>query len=300
MVHKEVSGMKFQANIVGKRKLFYIVSVVLILAGMVSMLFQGLNLGIDFTSGNKMIVQFEQDVNIAELRNTLVENGLTGSKIQELDNGSYVLKTSELTQDMEESLIDTLEAKFGALEVLSSGLIGPSIGAELKKSAAIALTLAVILMLCYITFRFELHFAIAGILALFHDVLAVVAVFSIFQLEVDSTFIAALLTVFGYSINDKIVVFDRIRENLTKVRKDELADLVNTSIAQSFTRSMNTSISTLILLLALLFFGGTTTRIFVLAMAIGVVAGTYSSLCIASPIWYDIKMKQKGNHVEAK
>lgn len=300
MVHKEVSGMKFQANIVGKRKLFYIVSVVLILAGMVSMLFQGLNLGIDFTSGNKMIVQFEQDVNIAELRNTLAENGLTGSKIQELDNGSYVLKTSELTQDMEEALLGALEAKFGALDVLSSGLIGPSIGAELKKSAAIALTLAVILMLCYITFRFELHFAIAGILALFHDVLAVVAVFSIFQLEVDSTFIAALLTVFGYSINDKIVVFDRIRENLTKVRKEELADLVNNSIAQSFTRSMNTSISTLILLLALLFFGGTTTRIFVLAMATGVVAGTYSSLCIASPIWYDIKMKQKGNHVEAK
>ena len=300
MVHKEVSGMKFNANIVGKRKLFYIVSVVVLLAGMVSMLFQGLNLGIDFTSGNKMIVQFEQDVNIAELRNALAENGLTGSKIQELDNGSYVLKTSELTQDMEEALIGALEAKFGALDVLSSGLIGPSIGAELKKSAAIALTLAVILMLCYITFRFELHFAIAGILALFHDVLAVVAVFSIFQLEVDSTFIAALLTVFGYSINDKIVVFDRIRENLTKVRKDELADLVNTSIAQSFTRSMNTSISTLILLLALLFFGGTTTRIFVLAMAIGVVAGTYSSLCIASPIWYDIKMKQKGNHVEAK
>ena len=300
MVHKEVSGMKFQANIVGKRKLFYIVSVVLILAGMVSMLFQGLNLGIDFTSGNKMIVQFEQDVNIAELRNTLAENGLTGSKIQELDDGSYVLKTSKLTQDMEEALISALEAKFGALDVQSSSLIGPSIGAELKKSAAIALTLAVILMLCYITFRFELHFAIAGILALFHDVLAVVAVFSIFQLEVDSTFIAALLTVFGYSINDKIVVFDRIRENLTKVRKEELADLVNTSIAQSFTRSMNTSISTLILLLALLFFGGTTTRIFVLAMAIGVVAGTYSSLCIASPIWYDIKMKQKGNHVEAK
>ena len=292
--------MKFQANIVGKRKLFYIVSVVLILAGMVSMLFQGLNLGIDFTSGNKMIVQFEQDVNIAELRNTLAENGLTGSKIQELDDGSYVLKTSKLTQDMEEALISALEAKFGALDVQSSSLIGPSIGAELKKSAAIALTLAVILMLCYITFRFELHFAIAGILALFHDVLAVVAVFSIFQLEVDSTFIAALLTVFGYSINDKIVVFDRIRENLTKVRKEELADLVNTSIAQSFTRSMNTSISTLILLLALLFFGGTTTRIFVLAMAIGVVAGTYSSLCIASPIWYDIKMKQKGNHVEAK
>ena len=120
-----------------------------------------------------------------------------------------------------------------------------------------------------------------------------------FQLEVDSTFIAALLTIFGYSINDKIVVFDRIRENLVKVRKEELAGLVNTSIAQSFTRSMNTSISTLLLLLALLFFGGQTTRIFVFAMVVGVIAGTYSSLCIASPIWYDIKMKQSGNHVEA-
>ncbi len=292
--------MKFQADIIGKRKLFYLISVALLLAGMVSMLFQGLNLGIDFTSGNKMIIEFEQTINIAELRNALGEQGLTGSKIQELDDGSYVLKTSELTQEMEETLINALEAKFGALTVHSSNLIGPSIGAELKKSAAIALVLAVILMIVYITVRFELHFAIAGVLALFHDVFAVVAVFSIFQLEVDNTFIAAILTVFGYSINDKIVVFDRIRENLVKVRKDELPSLVNTSIAQSFTRSMNTSISTLILLLALLFFGGTTTRIFVLAMAIGVVVGTYSSLCIASPIWYDIKMKQKGNHVEAK
>lgn len=269
--------MKFQADIVGKRKLFYIISLVVLMAGVGSMLFQGLNLGIDFTSGNKMIVEFEQSVEIAQLRTALTEHGLEGSKIQELDNGAYVLKTSELTQEAEEALINALEAKFGALTVHSSGLIGPSIGAELKKSAAIALTLAVILMIVYITFRFELHFAIAGVLALFHDVFVVVAVFSIFQLEVDSTFIAAILTIFGYSINDKIVVFDRIRENLVKVRKEELAGLVNNSIAQSFTRSMNTSISTLLLLLALLFFGGQTTRVFVLAMVIGVVVGTFSS-----------------------
>lgn len=300
MEHKEVPRMKFHADIVGKRKIFYVISVVLLLVGVVSMLFQGLNLGIDFTSGNKMIVQFEQQVDIADLRITLQENGLEGSKIQELDSGAYVLKTSELTQETEETLLTALETKFGTLEVLSNGLIGPSVGADLKKSAAIALTLAVILMLIYITFRFELHFAIAGILALFHDVFIVVAIFSIFQFEVDSTFIAALLTIFGYSINDKIVVFDRIRENLVRVRKEELAGLVNTSIAQSFTRSMNTSISTLILLLALLFFGGQTTRMFVLAMVIGIIAGTYSSLCIASPIWYEIKMRQKGNHVEKK
>ena len=131
-------------------------------------------------------------------------------------------------------------------------------------------------------------------------IFVVVALFSISQLEIDSTFIAALLTIFGYSINDKIVVFDRIRENMGRVKKDQLSGSVNDSIRQSFTRSMNTSISTLILLLALFFFGGQTARIFVLAMIIGVVAGTYSSLCIASPIWYEFKMHIKGNRVQAK
>lgn len=193
-----------------------------------------------------------------------------------------------------------LETRFGEFEIAESGLVGPSVGAELKKNAVIALGLAILLMIAYIAYRFELQFAIAGVLALFHDIFIVVAVFSIFQLEVDSTFIAALLTIFGYSINDKIVVFDRIRENMGRVKKDRLSGLVNDSIRQSFTRSMNTSISTLLLLLALFFFGGQTTRIFVLAMIIGVVAGTYSSLCIASPIWYEFKMHAKGNRINTK
>ena len=123
MERKEVPGMKFKADIVGKRKFFYIVSVVLLLAGVVSMLFQGLNLGIDFTSGNKMIVQFDETVNIADLRNAIGEQGIAGSKIQELDNGSYVLKTPELTQEAEEALVNALEAKFGALTVQSSGAV---------------------------------------------------------------------------------------------------------------------------------------------------------------------------------
>ena len=193
-----------------------------------------------------------------------------------------------------------LTGRFGALEIVESNLVGPSVGEELKKNAVIALGLAVILMIAYISYRFELHFAIAGVIALFHDIFIVVAIFSILQLEVDSTFIAALLTIFGYSINDKIVVFDRIRENMGRVKKDQLSGIVNLSIRQSFTRSMNTSISTLILLLAMLFFGGETTRIFVLAMSLGVIVGTYSSLCIASPIWYEIKMHFKGNRIETK
>lgn len=287
-------------DVIGKRKIFYVISAVILLAGMVSLLVQGMNLGIDFIGGNKLNLQFAQQVEIADLRATLNENGLEGSKIQEMDDGSYMLKTIEMDQATQDALMANLEDKYGEITIVSSGLVGPSIGAELKKNALIALTLAVILMIAYIAYRFEMYFAISGVLALFHDIFVVVAIFSIFQLEVDSTFIAALLTIFGYSINDKIVVFDRIRENLGRVKKDRLSGLVNDSIRQSFTRSMNTSISTLILLLALFFFGGQTTRIFVLAMIIGVVAGTYSSLCIASPIWYEFKMRQKGNRVDTK
>ncbi len=287
-------------NVIEKRKIWYVISAVILLAGLVSMLVQGLNLGIDFAGGNKTTVQFEQQVDIADLRTALNENGLEGSKIQEMDNGAFVLKTAEMDQAAEDALMADLTERFGTCDILSSGQVGPSVGNELKKNAVIALALAVLLMLAYISYRFEPHFAIAGVVTLFHDIFVVVAFFSIFQLEIDSTFIAALLTIFGYSINDKIVVFDRIRENLSRVKKDQLSALVNESIGQSFTRSMNTSISTLILLLAMLFFGGETTRIFVLAMSIGVVAGTYSSLCIASPIWYEIKMHIKGNHVEGK
>ena len=287
-------------NVIGKRKIWYAVSVVILLAGMVSMLVQGLNLGIDLVGGNKITVQFEQQVDIADLRTALNENGLEGSKIQELDNGAYMLKTSEMDQAKQDSVMADLTGRFGAVEIVESNLVGPSVGEELKKNAVIALGLAVILMIAYISYRFELHFAIAGVIALFHDIFIVVAIFSILQLEVDSTFIAALLTIFGYSINDKIVVFDRIRENMGRVKKDQLSGIVNMSIGQSFTRSMNTSISTLILLLAMLFFGGETTRIFVLAMSLGVIVGTYSSLCIASPIWYEIKMHIKGSRIETK
>ena len=287
-------------NVIEKRKIWYVLSIVILAAGLISLLFQGLNLGIDFIGGNRINIQFAEEVDIAQLRTALTENDLESSKIQLLDNGSYLLKTEEMDQAKQDAVMADLETRFGKFEIAESGLVGPSVGAELKKNAVIALGLAILLMIAYIAYRFELQFAIAGVLALFHDIFIVVAVFSIFQLEVDSTFIAALLNIFGYSINDKIVVFDRIRENMGRVKKDRLSGLVNDSIRQSFTRSMNTSISTLLLLLALFFFGGQTTRIFVLAMIIGVVAGTYSSLCIASPIWYEFKMHAKGNRINTK
>ena len=155
-------------------------------------------------------------------------------------------------------------------------------------------------MIGYITWRFEWRFALTGIVALFHDVLVTLAVFSIFQLEVESYFVAAILTIFGYSINNTIVIFDRIRENVVRVKKDALAGVVNQSIKQSLTRTINTSVTTLILLFALVLFGGQTTRIFVLAMIIGIVAGTYSSIFVAPSLWHDLRMKSKKKVVEIR
>ncbi|MBR4945329.1 MAG: DUF1298 domain-containing protein, partial [Peptococcaceae bacterium] len=156
-------------SVIQKRKIWYAVSVVILLAGMVSMLVQGLNLGIDFVGGNKIAVQFEQQVDIADLRDAMEENGLGNSKIQELDDGSFVLKTIELDQAAQDAVMADLAERFGSMEIVSSNMVGPSVGAELKKNAVISLVLAVILMIAYISYRFELHFALAGVIALFHD-----------------------------------------------------------------------------------------------------------------------------------
>ena len=183
---------------------------------------------------------------------------------------------------------------------MRSEAVGASVGSELLKNGLIALFVAILLMIAYITWRYEWRFAVTAIAALFHDVLVTLAVFSICQFEVESYFIAAVLTIFGYSVNNTIVIFDRIRENTVRVKKDQLAEIVNLSDKQSLTRTLNTSISTLILLVALFLFGGQTTRMFVLAMIIGIVAGTYSSLFVAPSLWYDLRMKSKGKIVEIR
>ncbi len=280
-------------DFIGKRKFWYILSLLVIIPGLISLMLQGLNLGIDFAGGTIAQVKFQQEVRIEDLRAELTDQGYGTSKIQAMDDGSYQIKTTYLEQDQQNQLIEGLKNNLGELELLRSEAVGATIGRELVTSGLLALGIAILLMIAYIAYRFELKFAIAGIVALFHDILIVISVFSIFQLEVDSTFIAAILTIFGYSINDKIVIFDRIRENLHKVKKDELLGVVNTSIKQSLTRSINTSVSTLILLVALFLLGGQTTKLFVLALIIGIAVGAYSSIFFASPLWYDMTMRGK-------
>lgn len=287
-------------DFVGKRKICYIISSVLIIAGILSMFIQGLNLGIDFAGGNLFQISFTEQTDISEVRSAINDLDIGTNRIQELDDGSYQIKTLYMDQSAQEQFVADLGDKLGGCTLLRSEAVGASVGSELLKNGLIALFVAILLMIAYITWRYEWRFAVTAIAALFHDVLVTLAVFSICQLEVESYFIAAVLTIFGYSVNNTIVIFDRIRENTVRVKKDQLAEIVNLSDKQSLTRTLNTSISTLILLVALFLFGGQTTRMFVLAMIIGIVAGTYSSLFVAPSLWYDLRMKSKGKIVEIR
>lgn len=280
-------------DFIGKRKFAYALSCIIIIAGIVSLFVQGLNFGIDFTGGTVFQVQFEDNKEISDLRDELGTMGYDGAQIQQMDNGAFQIKTEFMDQTAQDEFEQQLKDASGSFEVLSTNAVGPSIGQEILLSGILALIVAVVLMVVYITIRFQWRFALAGNIALFHDILVTVSIFSIFQLEVNSNFVAAILTIFGYSINDTIVVFDRIRERLGSVKRDNLAMTVNNAIQSTLRRSLFTSLTTLIPILCVFFFGGETTKVFVLALIIGIVSGTYSSIFVASPLWYDMSMKSK-------
>ncbi|MEW6425777.1 MAG: protein translocase subunit SecF [Bacillota bacterium] len=276
------------------RKIWYLISIVIILPGLISLAVRGLNLGIDFTGGNILEIRYEQPVAVEKVRETVAALGLETSRgIQQSGEKDFLIRTRHLSQEEIDKLLAGLE-KPGKFEILRNESVGPVIGRELTYKAILALIIASILMVIYITIRFEFKQGIAAIIALIHDTLVVTGIFSIFQLEVDSAFIAAILTIIGYSINDTIIIFDRIRENMrSRAKGESLEDLVNKSLWQTLTRSVNTVLAVLFVLVALYFLGGSTIRNFVLAMLIGVVSGAYSSVCNASPLWVDFKLLEK-------
>jgi len=280
-------------DFIGKRKIWYIISLFIIVPGLFSLAIQGLNLGIDFAGGNLIQAQFAQKVTTEEVRSALGAINLQESGIQASENNTFIIKTMVMEESEQDNMVSTLENELGELEILRSEKVGPTIGKELRKSGFMALGIAILLMVAYITFRFEFKFAVAAIIALVHDILLTVSIFSILQIEVDSAFIAAILTIFGYSINATIVIFDRIRENMKKNKKFELTSLVNTSIMQTMVRSIITTVTTLFVLFALFFFGGETTKNFVLALLIGVTSGAYSSIFLSSPMWIDLRHLSK-------
>ena len=271
-----------------RRKVFYIISLLIIIPGLVSLVMNGLNLGIDFTGGSIVQVQMDSSVQSAQVRSALKEIGMERADVSKSGN-QFLIRTTELDQEQTRQLLDALESKFKNVEFLSAESVGAAIGKELTNKAILAVIIAAFAMLIYITIRFEWTFGVAAIVSEIHDVLFVLGLFSLFQWEINTSFIAAILTVVGYSINDTIVIFDRIRENLRMKRKEDYANLVNRSITQSLNRSINTVLTSLFALVALLMFGGGNIRYFILAMVIGFVVGCYSSIFVASPVWYDIK-----------
>ncbi|HHX50978.1 MAG TPA: protein translocase subunit SecF [Clostridia bacterium] len=278
--------------IISRRKIWYTISLVMLLVGFVSLAFQGINWGIDFTGGNVLQIQFTREVTTSQLNDFFEARGLSGFSVQKVaTENEFVIRTGELGELENKEVLVAFQEEFGEMEVHRNEKIGAVIGQELALNALYALAIAAVLMIIYISFRFELTFGLAAVSALIHDVLVTIGIFSLLQMEVDSAFVAALLTIIGYSINNTIVIFDRVRENLGLMKKFTLEKIVDTSVRQTIVRSINTSLTVTFALVALLVLGGETTKVFALALLIGTIVGTYSSVCVAPSLWYNLKTK---------
>lgn len=278
-------------QVIKHRKKFFIASTLMVILGIICIGIFRLNPGIDFTSGSRIEVLADQPITTDEIEEDLDELGLDAKSIVisgENDEMAVMRYDSVIDEDKADELKSYFEDKYGNKPNVS--VVSPIVGKELVKNALYALGIASIGMIIYVTFRFELFFGITAIIALIHDAFFLVAIFSFTRLEFDLTIVAAILTIIGYSINDTIVTFDRIRENIQRQRKriksfKELAHIVNRSIVQTMTRSINTTVTTLIAVLAFLFFGAESIKTFAIALTVGLIAGTYSSLFLASQLW---------------
>lgn len=284
-----------ELRFVENRNKFFIGSAFLIILGLLIMSIMGLNLGVDFTGGTKLEIQLEENFDMQELLQVFEENGyaeIGSQRIVGNDNNIAELifpREITLTQEDISAITRMLSEHYGLAISMSEATISPQIAQELALKAIYAVLFASIGIIIYVTIRFEYRFALAAIIALFHDALVVIAAFSLFRMEVNLPFIAAMLLIVGYSINDTIVIFDRIRENLkfAKIKTgNELSALVNRSIKENLARTINTSVTVLFVAFCLLIFGGEPLRNFSFALVIGLIAGTYSSIFIASQVWF--------------
>ena len=286
--------MTVKFDIIGRRKIWYAISSILIIASLFFMVTRSFNMGIDFTGGTIMDLRFEKAVNINDVRSVLNDYDLSNSTIQLSGDSSssteaqnVMIRTVDLEEQDRKEVMSALSDKLGDYQVLREEKVGATMGTELIMNAIYATIISWILIIAYVSYRFEFKFGIAAVLGLVHNVIIVLGAFALTQRQVDSSFIAALLTIIGYSINDTIVIFDRIRENLKlHFRKNgDIVELVNVSIFQTMTRSIYTVCTVLFATFALYFFGGDTTKDFAFAMLIGFFCGAYTSIFIASPLW---------------
>ena len=282
-------------KIIEKSKIWFSISLAIILIGVVLMATRGLNFGIDFKGGTKIVVDFGNSFDKVEA-DGIVKEYATDAVTKTVESTQYEIKSKDLDETKTAELFDALKEKYSLEDsaLISQSQIGPSVGKELTRNAVVAVLIACVAMLIYIVIRFEFNFGVAALTALLHDVLITLAVYAIFNIPVNSSFIAAMLTIVGYSINDTIVVFDRIRENSHSMRRSTPTEIANTSINKTLARSINTSLTTLIVIGAVNVFVPTV-REFSFPLLVGITAGAYSSIFIASPVWVIIKGKMNKN-----
>ena len=270
-------------DFINKRKYAMIFSAFLLIASVISLGFQGLKLGIDFTGGTLIEVGYQQTADLEDIRTKLASSNYTGTNVQYFGSDTEVLIQLEPQAVSSAKLSSSIIQMLGEdIDVRRVEFVGPKVGEELTNDGGLALLYALIGILIYVAFRFEYRFALGSITALIHDVIITLGVFSILQIEFDLTVLAAILAVIGYSLNDTIVVFDRIRENFLSTRHTEPLPIVNDALNQTLARTLMTSLTTLLVLLALFYLGGEVIHSFAGALIIGVVIGTYSSIFVAS------------------
>lgn len=286
-------------NIIGKKNIFFIISLLVIIPGLISLVLWGLKPSIDFTGGSRMEIQssqFKEPNSKSQIEELIKKQGVEVNSVQKSGDNNYIIRTKTLSQNQYQRIKTEIGKEFKDPKELSFATIGPTISQEITLNAIKSVIFASILIVLYIAWAFRKvskplsswRFGICAVTALIHDVLVVIGIFSIlghfFNVEIDSLFVTALLTVIGFSVHDTIVVFDRIRENLRKMGGSEFPVVVNDSILQTLGRSLNTSITVLLVLFTLLIFGGESVKWFIVALLVGVISGTYSSIFNAAPL----------------
>ena len=274
-------------NFMGQRKIAALFSLLLIIGSIASLATRGLNFGLDFTGGTLVEVSYSQAEPLSNVRNTLEAAGYRNAVVVHFGAETDVLVrlSQGLSSTLGNEVLETLRQDFeGDIQLRRIEFVGPQVGDELKEQGGLAMLMALGLVMLYVTFRFQLKFSIGAVAALIHDVIITLGIFSFFHWDFDLTVLAAVLAVIGYSLNDTIVVSDRIRENFRKLRKADPVSTINISLSETLSRTLVTSLTTLLVLIALNYFGGELIHGFSLALIIGVVVGTYSSIYVAANV----------------
>ena len=277
-----MSVLNLHFDFMSRRKLAMTISLVLVIASVILLLTRGLNLGIDFTGGNVIQAEFTERPDITKVREVISGVVAREAMIQNFGEKGIIIRTNEDTEESRQNVMKTLQSNFADVKITGFEKVGPVVGGELRRQAIIGVSIALVAILIYITLRFQFRFAVVSVVPLVHDVIIALGFFSITQMEISSSFIAAILTIVGYSLNNTIIILDRVRENWGTLSREGIVNLVNKSLNQTLGRTINTTLTTLFPVIALCVWGGPVLMAFSYAMLVGIIAGTWSSMFVAT------------------